>query len=82
MNLNFLRSKAALLAILRALHHPVHRYGGGQRLPFRTVPKVFGEQIKATTPQYALYGFAIFYFVCLVLNWWFYLRPGAYVKNP
>lgn len=46
------------------------------------IPKVFGEQIKATTPQYALYGFAIFYLVCLVLNWWFYLRPNAYVKNP
>jgi NNP family nitrate/nitrite transporter-like MFS transporter len=45
------------------------------------IPKVFGEQIKATTPEYALYGFAVFYFVCLVLNWWFYLRPGAYVKN-
>jgi len=46
------------------------------------IPLVFGEQIKATTPQYALYGFAVFYFVCMVLNWWFYLRPGAYVKNP
>ena len=46
------------------------------------IPKVFGEQIKATTPQYALYGFAIFYAVCLALNWWFYLRPNAYVKNP
>ncbi len=46
------------------------------------IPKVLGEEIKATTPEYALYGFAIFYFVCLVLNWWFYLRPNAYVKNP
>ncbi len=46
------------------------------------IPKVFGEQIKATTPEYALYGFAIFYFVCLVINWWFYMRPNAYVKNP
>lgn len=46
------------------------------------IPKVFGEQIKATTPEYALYGFAAFYFVCLVLNWWFYTRPNAYVKNP
>ncbi len=46
------------------------------------IPKVFGEQIKAVTPEYALYGFAGFYFVCLVLNWWFYLRPNAYVKNP
>jgi len=46
------------------------------------IPKVFGEQIKATTPQYALYGFAIFYAACLLLNWWFYMRPGAYVQNP
>ncbi len=46
------------------------------------IPKVLGEQIKATTPEYALYGFAIFYFICLILNWWFYLRPNAYVKNP
>lgn len=46
------------------------------------IPKVFGEQIKATTPEYALYGFAIFYAICLALNWWFYLRPNAYIKNP
>lgn len=46
------------------------------------IPKVFGEQIRATTPEYALYGFAIFYAICLVLNWWFYLRPNAYIKNP
>ena len=46
------------------------------------IPKVFGEQINATTPEYALYGFAIFYVICTLLNWWFYLRPGAYVKNP
>ena len=45
-------------------------------------PIVIGEQIKLGTPQYAMYGFAIFYAVCLVLNWWFYLRRGAYVKNP
>ncbi|KPD12915.1 MFS transporter [Phaeobacter sp. 11ANDIMAR09] len=46
------------------------------------IPKVFGEQIKAATPEYALYGFAIFYGVCIAINWWFYLRPGAYIKNP
>jgi NNP family nitrate/nitrite transporter-like MFS transporter len=45
-------------------------------------PIVIGDQIKAGTPQYAMYGFAIFYALCLVLNWWFYLRPNAYVKNP
>ena len=45
-------------------------------------PVVIGEQIKAGTPQFAMYGFAIFYALCLVLNWWFYLRANAYVKNP
>ena len=45
-------------------------------------PVVIGAQIKAGTPQYAMYGFAIFYALCLVLNWWFYLRRNAYVKNP
>ena len=46
------------------------------------IPQVFGEQIKATTPEYALYGFAVFYTVCILINWWFYLRRNAYVKNP
>jgi NNP family nitrate/nitrite transporter-like MFS transporter len=46
------------------------------------IPVIFAEQIGATTPEYALYGFAAFYAVCMVINWWFYLRPNAYVKNP
>ncbi|MDP3872076.1 MAG: MFS transporter [Methyloversatilis sp.] len=45
-------------------------------------PVVIGEQIKAGTPEIAMYGFAAFYAICLVLNWWFYLRADAYVKNP
>ena len=45
-------------------------------------PVVIGDQIKRGTPQLAMYGFAIFYGVCLILNWWFYLRRDAYVKNP
>ena len=45
-------------------------------------PVVIGAQIKAGTPQNAMYGFAIFYALCLVLNWWFYLRAGAEIKNP
>ncbi|MBP6095925.1 MAG: MFS transporter [Methyloversatilis sp.] len=45
-------------------------------------PVVIGEQIKAGTPELAMYGFAVFYAICLVLNWWFYLRRNAYVKNP
>jgi len=46
------------------------------------IPKVFGEQIKLATPEMALYGFAVFYLVCLLLNWWFYLGPKAEFKNP
>ena len=45
-------------------------------------PVVIGQQIKAATPELAMYGFAVFYALCLVLNWWFYLRQNAYVKNP
>ena len=45
-------------------------------------PVVIGEQINAGTPQAAMYGFAVFYGLCLFLNWWFYLRRDAYVKNP
>ena len=45
-------------------------------------PVVIGEQINAGTPEYAMYGFAVFYALCLILNWWFYLRRNAYVKNP
>jgi NNP family nitrate/nitrite transporter-like MFS transporter len=45
-------------------------------------PVVIGAQIKAGTPEIAMYGFAIFYALCLVLNWWFYLRPSSEFKNP
>jgi NNP family nitrate/nitrite transporter-like MFS transporter len=45
-------------------------------------PVVIGDQIKAGTPEMAMYGFAVFYALCLFLNWWFYLRANAYVKNP
>jgi NNP family nitrate/nitrite transporter-like MFS transporter len=43
------------------------------------IPKIFGQQIKAGTPQYALYGFAGYYLTCLAVNWWFYARKGAEV---
>lgn len=45
-------------------------------------PVVIGEQMNAGTPQIAMYAFSVFYALCLVLNWWFYLRRDAYVKNP
>jgi len=46
------------------------------------IPKVLGEQIKLTTPENALYGFAVFYAVCILINWWFYLRKNAEFHNP
>lgn len=45
-------------------------------------PVVIGGQITAGTPERAMYGFAIFYALCLILNWWFYLRAGSEIKNP
>ena len=44
------------------------------------IPKVFGGQIKAGTPEYALYGFALYYVSCLAVNWWFYARKGAEIR--
>jgi NNP family nitrate/nitrite transporter-like MFS transporter len=45
-------------------------------------PVVIGAQINSGTPENAMYGFAVFYAICLVLNWWFYLRSGSEIKNP
>ena len=44
------------------------------------IPKVFATQIKAGTPEYALYGFAVYYSSCLAVNWWFYARKNAEIK--
>jgi NNP family nitrate/nitrite transporter-like MFS transporter len=41
------------------------------------IPNVFAAQIKAGTPHYALYGFAVYYLSCLAVNWWFYARANA-----
>lgn len=41
------------------------------------IPKVFGGQIQSGTPEYALYGFAVYYASCLAVNWWFYARKNA-----
>ncbi|MBD81484.1 MAG: MFS transporter [Crocinitomicaceae bacterium] len=46
------------------------------------IPKVFGQQIKAGHAEYALYGFAIYYLICLVLNWWYYQGPKREFDNP
>jgi len=44
------------------------------------IPRVFGQQVDAGTPEYALYGFAIYYFTCLLLNWYYYARKNAEIE--
>ena len=44
------------------------------------IPKVFGQQITNGTPEYALYGFTVYYVICLLLNWWYYDRKNAEVQ--
>lgn len=46
------------------------------------IPKVFGQQVKAGTAENALYGFAIYYAICLILNWWYYQGPKREFDNP
>ncbi|UAT42877.1 antiporter [Anaplasmataceae bacterium AB001_6] len=46
------------------------------------VPQMLSEHIKGGAPEKALYGFAIFYTLCICINWWFYLRKNAYIYNP
>jgi NNP family nitrate/nitrite transporter-like MFS transporter len=45
-------------------------------------PVVIGNQIKAGTPAVRDVRLRRLLRLCLVLNWWFYLRANAYVKNP
>ncbi len=45
-------------------------------------PVVISSQVKAGTPEVSMYGFAVFYALCLILNWWFYLRRDSEFKNP
>jgi len=46
------------------------------------VPSEFGAQINSGSPELALYAFAVFYALCLILNWWYYLGPKAEYDNP
>jgi NNP family nitrate/nitrite transporter-like MFS transporter len=46
------------------------------------IPIVFKEQVGAGTAEYALYGFAVYYAICLVLNWWYYQGPKREFDNP
>lgn len=44
------------------------------------IPNVFGQQIQAGTPEFALYGFSCYYLICLALNWWYYDRKNSEIK--
>lgn len=46
------------------------------------IPIVFGQQVNAGHAEYALYGFAMYYFICLLLNWWYYLGPKREFDKP
>ena len=46
------------------------------------IPKVIGENMSSGTPELAMYGFAVFYTFCAVLNWWYYLGPKKEYNNP
>ena len=41
------------------------------------IPNIFAGQIRAGTPERAMYGFALYYVSCLALNWWYYARKNA-----
>lgn len=44
------------------------------------IPRVFGQQVNAGTPELALYGFAAYYCTCLLLNWFYYARKNAEIE--
>jgi NNP family nitrate/nitrite transporter-like MFS transporter len=45
------------------------------------IPKSYGMSISMTGgPAAALWAFIAFYVVCVVLTWWYYVRPHAEVK--
>lgn len=46
------------------------------------IPQVFGERIAAGEPGKAMVGFAIFYAVCIGINWFYYLRKSGEFYNP
>lgn len=43
---------------------------------------VMSEQFEQGVPSQALYGFALFYGICFLLNGWLYLRRHAPIYNP
>ena len=42
------------------------------------IPKSYGSSIALTGgPEFALWGFAVFYLLCIAVTWWFYARKNA-----
>ena len=42
------------------------------------IPKSYGSSIAATGgPELALWVFALFYAMCIVVTWWYYARKNA-----
>lgn len=46
------------------------------------IPQTFAEQIDLSTPGDALIFFSIFYGICLIINWFYYLRRNSEYYNP
>ncbi|MGE0416291.1 MAG: nitrate/nitrite transporter [Acetobacteraceae bacterium] len=45
------------------------------------IPKSFGTSIALTGgPEAALIGFIAFYVTCVLMTWWYYIRPGSEVR--
>jgi len=44
------------------------------------IPRVFGQQIGDGHAEYALYGFSMYYLLCLLLNWWYYARKNSEIN--
>lgn len=44
------------------------------------IPIVFGQQIKIGHAEYALYGFTVYYLICLFLNWFYYDRKNSGIQ--
>ncbi len=44
------------------------------------IPIIFGQQIKAGHAEYAVYGFTIYYVICLFLNWYYYDRKNSGIQ--
>ena len=42
------------------------------------IPKSYGSSIALTGgPEFALWGFAVFYLLCIAVTWWYYARKNA-----